>query len=84
MPEQAQDFIPTPGSLSSCIYHTGVDPFTEKEVHVPRAPKERKLQRALLQHRDPNNREFIKRTFKENVNTGVLYDKMLKAVMERR
>ncbi|MCL1876214.1 MAG: YgiQ family radical SAM protein [Synergistaceae bacterium] len=84
MPEQAQDFIPTPGSLSSCIYHTGVDPFTEKEVHVPRAPKERKLQRALLQHRDPNNREFIKRTFKENVNTGVLYDKMLKTVMERR
>jgi len=59
MPEQAQDFIPTPGSLSSCIYHTGIDPFTEKEVYVPRSQKERKLQRALLQHRDPKNQEFI-------------------------
>ena len=84
MPEQAQDFIPTPGSLSSCIYHTGLDPFTEKKVYVPKTLKERKLQRALLQHRDPKNREFIERTLKENVNTGARYDKMLKAVMERR
>ena len=59
MPEQVQDFIPTPGSLSSCIYHTGIDPFTEKEVYVPKSQKERKLQRALLQHRDPKNREII-------------------------
>ncbi|MCL1940353.1 MAG: YgiQ family radical SAM protein [Synergistaceae bacterium] len=68
MPEQAQDFIPTPGSLSSCIYHTGIDPFTGKEVYVPRTPKERKLQRALLQHREPKNREFIAKMLKENKN----------------
>ncbi|MCL2767568.1 MAG: YgiQ family radical SAM protein [Synergistaceae bacterium] len=66
MPEQTQDFIPTPGSLSSCIYHTGIDPFTEKEVFVPRSQKERKLQRALLQHRDPKNRSFIAKAFKKN------------------
>jgi uncharacterized radical SAM protein YgiQ len=61
MPEQAQDFIPTPGSLSACIYHTGIDPFTEKEVYVPRTLKERKLQRALLQHRDPKNKKYIEK-----------------------
>jgi uncharacterized radical SAM protein YgiQ len=64
MPEQAQDFIPTPGSLSSCIYHTGIDPLTEKEVYVPKTQKERKLQRALLQHRDPKNKEFIAKLMK--------------------
>jgi uncharacterized radical SAM protein YgiQ len=84
MPEQAQDFIPTPGSLSSCIYHTGIDPFTEKEVYVARTLKERKLQRALLQHREAKNREFIMNTLKENKISSVSYGKMLKAVMERR
>jgi uncharacterized radical SAM protein YgiQ len=66
MPEQSQDFIPTPGSLSSCIYHTGIDPFTEKKVYVPRSSKERKLQKALLQHRVPKNLEFIVKTLGEN------------------
>ena len=84
MPEQMQDFIPTPGSLSSCIYHTGIDPFTEKEVYVPLSQQERKLQRVLLQHRDPKNKEIIIKTFRENKNTSTLYDKMLKAVIERR
>ena len=72
MPEQAQDFIPTPGSLSSCIYHTGIDPFTEKEVYVPRSSKERKLQKALLQHREPKNREYIFKTLKESGNEELI------------
>ncbi len=46
--EQVQDFTPTPGSLSTCIYHTGKDPFTGEPLHVPRASKEKRLQKALL------------------------------------
>ena len=58
-PEQVQDFIPTPGSLSTCMYYTGLDPFTGKEVHVPRDRTERKMQRALLQYGEPRNRETV-------------------------
>jgi uncharacterized radical SAM protein YgiQ len=54
-PEQAQDFIPTPGSLATCMYYTGIDPFTGENVTVVRTPQERRMQRALLQHRMPQN-----------------------------
>ncbi|MDR2175956.1 MAG: YgiQ family radical SAM protein [Synergistaceae bacterium] len=54
-PEQAQDFIPTPGSLSTCMYYTGTDPFTGEAVTVVRGDRERRMQRALLQHRMPKN-----------------------------
>jgi len=54
-PEQAQDFIPTPGSLATCMYYTGVDPFSWERVTVVKSPKERRIQRALLQHRLPIN-----------------------------
>jgi radical SAM superfamily enzyme YgiQ (UPF0313 family) len=46
--EQVQDFTPTPGTLSTCIFYTGVDPFSGKEVYVPRGDKEKRLQKALL------------------------------------
>ena len=49
-PEQAQEFTPTPGTVSSCMYHTGIDPLTGEKVHVPKNPEERALQRALLQY----------------------------------
>lgn len=58
-PEQVQDFIPTPGSLSTCIYYTGLDPMTGGKVFVPREEKERRWQRALLQYRAPKNRETV-------------------------
>lgn len=58
-PEQAQDFIPTPGSLATCMYYTGMDPFTREPVFVPRSAGERRDQRALLQHRMPQNRERV-------------------------
>ncbi|MDR0818451.1 MAG: DUF3362 domain-containing protein, partial [Oscillospiraceae bacterium] len=48
-PEQVQDFYPTPGTLSTCMFYTGIDPRTMEPVYVPRNPKEKSAQRALLQ-----------------------------------
>ena len=59
MPEQVQDFYPTPGTLSTCMYYTGIDPRTMKEVYVPKTAKEKAMQRALLQWRRPQNRALI-------------------------
>ena len=59
-PEQIQDFTPTPGSLSTCMYYTGIDPLTGEKVYVPRSDRERKLQRALAQYRNPQNRQLVK------------------------
>jgi uncharacterized radical SAM protein YgiQ len=56
--EQVQDFTPTPMSVSTTMYYTGVDPFTMKPVHVPKG-REKKIQRALLQYRDPKNRGLV-------------------------
>jgi len=64
-PEQAQDFTPTPGSLSTCMYYTGIDPLTGKKVYVPKTRKERRMQRALLQYRNPKNRELVKEALKK-------------------
>lgn len=59
-PEQIQDFTPTPGSLSTCMYYTGLDPFTGEKIYVPRSQQERKMQRALAQYRNPRNRELVR------------------------
>jgi len=56
--EQVQDFTPTPMSVSTCMYHTGLDPFTMEPVHVPKG-REKKIQRALLQYRDKKNRKLV-------------------------
>lgn len=58
-PEQVQDFIPTPGSLSTCMYYTGINPLTGELVYVAKDPHEKKLQRALLQYRDPKNYDLV-------------------------
>ncbi len=58
-PEQVQDFIPTPGSLATCMYHTGINPLTGEKLYVAKTPQEKKLQRSLLQYRDPKNRETV-------------------------
>ena len=58
-PEQVQDFIPTPGTLSTCMFFTGLDPMTGEKVHVPRSAHEKKLQRALLQYPSPKNRKLV-------------------------
>jgi uncharacterized radical SAM protein YgiQ len=57
--EQVQEFTPTPGSLSTCIYHTGRDPFTGEAVHVPRSPREKRLQKALLLWHLPESRPDV-------------------------
>ena len=56
--EQVQDFTPTPMTASTCMYATGIDPFTGTPVHVPR-DREKRVQRALLHYRDPANRELV-------------------------
>jgi len=58
-PEQVQEFIPTPGSLSSAIFYTGIHPLTGKEVYVPKSQRERRLQRALLQYTRIENRHLV-------------------------
>ena len=55
-PEQVQDFYPTPGTLSTCMYYTGLDPRTMEQIYVARTPEDKRLQRALLQWRRPENR----------------------------
>ncbi len=59
MPEQVQDFYPTPATLSTCMFYTGLDPRDMKKVYVPRLPKEKAMQRALLQYRKPENYELV-------------------------
>lgn len=58
-PEQVQDFIPTPGSLSTCIYHTGINPLTNEKVYVAKDAQEKKMQRGLMQYRDPKNYQLV-------------------------
>ena len=58
-PEQVQDFYPTPGTVSTCMYYTGLDPRTMEPVYVPRTPEEKAMQRALLQFQNPANRRLV-------------------------
>ena len=59
MPEQVQDFYPTPSTLSTCMYYTGVDPRTMKPVYVPKSPHEKAMQRALIQYRNPELYDLV-------------------------
>ncbi len=58
-PEQVQDFYPTPGTVSTCMFFTGINPYTMKEVYVPRSMEEKHLQRTLLQYFKPENRSTV-------------------------
>jgi uncharacterized radical SAM protein YgiQ len=60
-PEQVQDFYPTPGTISTAMFYTGLDPYTLEPVYVPRKPEEKKLQRALLQYYKKENRELVEK-----------------------
>ena len=59
-PQQVQDFYPTPGTISTCMFYTGLDPFTMEKVYVPKSPKEKAMQRALLQFKNPENYDIVK------------------------
>jgi hypothetical protein len=58
-PEQVQDFYPTPGTISTTMYYTGLDPYTMEKVYVPKTSKEKAMQRALLQYFRPQNKEIV-------------------------
>ena len=59
VPEQVQDFYPTPGTISTCMYYTGIDPRTMEPVYVPKTPREKALQRALLQWKRPDKKSLV-------------------------
>lgn len=65
MPEQVQDFYPTPSTISTCMYYTGVNPLTMEPVYVPKNPHEKAMQRALIQYRNPDNRELVEEALKK-------------------
>jgi radical SAM protein YgiQ len=60
MPEQVQDFYPTPSTVSTCMYYTGINPLTMEKVYVPKNPHEKAMQRALIQYKRPENYELVK------------------------
>lgn len=60
-PEQVQDFYPTPGTISTCMFYTGLDPYTMEKVYVPKTAEEKAMQRALLQYFRPQNREIVRK-----------------------
>ena len=74
-PEQVQDFYPTPSTVSTCMYYTGVDPRTMEKVYVARTPHEKALQRALIQYRDPKNRDLVREALHRAGRTDLIgYD----------
>lgn len=76
MPEQVQDFYPTPSTISTCMYYTGVDPRDMKPVYVPKNPHEKAMQRALIQYRNPKNYDLVLEALKKADRMDLVgYDK---------
>ena len=76
MPEQVQDFYPTPSTLSTCMYYTGLDPRTMEEVYTPVTFHEKAMQRALIQYRNPENYELVKEALLKNNRADLIgFDK---------
>ncbi len=71
-PRQVQDFYPTPGTISTCMFYTGLDPLTMKPVFVARTPEEKQLQRALLQYFKPENRPLIEKALRITGKTKLI------------
>lgn len=72
MPEQVQDFYPTPSTISTCMYYTGLDPRTMKPVYVPRNPHEKAMQRALIQYRNPKLYDLVQEALKKAGRTDLI------------
>lgn len=76
MPEQVQDFYPTPSTISTCMYYTGLDPRTMEPVYVPVNPHEKAMQRALIQYRNPKNYDLVKEALIKAERTDLIgFDK---------
>lgn len=71
-PEQVQDFYPTPGTISTCMFYTGIDPMTGKPVYVPKTEREKQRQRALLQYFRPENRRIVIEALEEIHRTDLI------------
>ncbi len=87
MPEQVQDFYPTPSTISTCMYYTGLDPRTMQQVYVPVSPHEKAMQRALIQYRDPKNYDLVVEALKLAGRTDLIgYDKkcLVRPLAEKR
>ena len=72
MPEQVQDFYPTPSTISTCMYYTGLDPRTMKPVYVPKNPHEKAMQRALIQYKNPANYALVKEALQKAGRTDLI------------
>ncbi|MCL1859456.1 MAG: DUF3362 domain-containing protein [Oscillospiraceae bacterium] len=64
-PEQVQDFYPTPGTASTCMFYTGINPFNGKKIYVPETYEEKRMQRALLQSGNPENHDWVLKALKK-------------------
>lgn len=71
-PEQVQDFYPTPSTISTCIYYTGIDPATGKSVYVPKSMHEKAMQRALIQYRMPQNYDLVLEALRKANRTDLI------------
>ena len=65
IPEQVQDFYPTPGTVSTCMYYTGIDPRSMKSIYIPRSYEEKQMQRALLQFNRPENADLVRQALEK-------------------
>ncbi len=72
MPEQVQDFYPTPATISTCMYYTGLDPRTMEKVYVPKSAHEKEMQRALIQYRNPANYDLVVEALKIAKRTDLI------------
>lgn len=76
IPQQVQDFYPTPSTLSTCMYYTGLNPLTMQYVYTPVSAKEKAMQRALIQYKNPENYELVKEALIKNGRTDLIgFDK---------
>ena len=71
-PEQVQDFYPTPGTISTAMYYTGLDPYTMEEVYCAKNPHDKALQRALLQYFNPNNKQLVEEALRRAHRTDLI------------
>ena len=64
VPDQVQDFYPTPGTLSTCMFYTGIDPVAGQRVYVPSDPEEKRMQRAMLHFNKPENAALVRKALR--------------------
>ena len=82
--EQVQDFTPTPMTVSTCMFHTGLNPFTMEKIYVPVTRTEKKMQRSLLQFRNPENRETIQKALEAADRTDLIGNDLRCLIPRRR